>query len=416
MKRKSLLLFLLLCSVLVPSAAFAEGLCIYEWSAAGSGMAESYMFGENDPAVLAYNPAAITRLDGRYLSVGASFFNPYDHNNFTKLGAANTGNSDSWDNSYSPAVGPYLYYVDKAGANGWWGFAMFPRYGNNIEYDPNWPGRYDTIFSGIKAFTLQPTYAWRMGERWSAAVGLDVNIFMLRMKSASYTGTPYDIFSDLDGSSWNVGGVFALNYDFDKDTSAALVYRTRVRQDIDADVDLSSIIPAYNFSTKAHGVITLPDSLQFGLSHRFNQGRTRVEADLLWTNWTTYDALSINFDDSRLKTKYAVKDWQAAWRFNIGVEHKLSDTWSILGGYCWDQSPVPDEYMDFTMPTGDRHRVSVGLKYRPNANQEWALAYTAIFPSDRTVYSRLNGTDFTTGEISESLTQVIGLGCTIRLK
>lgn len=164
MKKKPLILLLLLLFALAPSAAFAEGLSIYEWSASGSGMAESYMFGENDPAVLAYNPAAITRLDGRYLSVGASFFNPYDHNNFTKLGSANAGNSDSWDSNYSPAIGPYFYYADKAGSNSWWGVAMFPRFGNNIEYEPNWPGRYDTIFSGIKAFTFQPTYAWRMGR------------------------------------------------------------------------------------------------------------------------------------------------------------------------------------------------------------------------------------------------------------
>jgi len=72
--------------------------------------------------------------------------------------------------------------------------------------------------------------------------------------------------------------------------------------------------------------------------------------------------------------------------------------------------------MDFTMPTGDRHRVSLGLKYRPNANQEWSLAYSAIFPSDRTVYSQKNGVDFASGEICESLTQVIGFGCTLKLR
>ena len=46
------------------SAAFAEGFGVYEWSAAGTAMGEAYMFGEEDPSVLAYNPAQITKLDG----------------------------------------------------------------------------------------------------------------------------------------------------------------------------------------------------------------------------------------------------------------------------------------------------------------------------------------------------------------
>ena len=78
MKKKPLILLLLLLFALAPSAAFAEGLSIYEWSASGSGMAESYMFGENDPAVLAYNP-------------GDSFTNyllPYDTTTASYLEAA----------------------------------------------------------------------------------------------------------------------------------------------------------------------------------------------------------------------------------------------------------------------------------------------------------------------------------------
>ena len=62
-----------------------------------------------------------------------------------------------WENEYDPAVIPYMYYATKAGENSWWGIAMFSRFGNQIEYDDLWPGRYDTIFSGIKGFTVQPT-------------------------------------------------------------------------------------------------------------------------------------------------------------------------------------------------------------------------------------------------------------------
>ena len=430
MKKRSFIALFLLLALLVPSAAFAEGFGIYEWSASGSGMGEAYMFGEEDPAVLAYNPAAITRLNGRYLSLGASFFDPFyrtEFHNFGPLNAMHAGNN-LWENEYSPEVAPYLYYVDKAGKNSWWGVALFSRYGNNLDYDNLWPGRYDTVYSGIKGFTVQPTYAWRFGKdnKWSAAVGLDINYVNLRMKSDKPSGTMYgSIGSNLDGTSYAVGGVVAINYDFNPNTSAALVYRSRIKHDMDADVDISTLIPLVgNFTTQAHGSVTLPDSLTFGVSHKFNEGRTRVEADIVWTNWATYDSLNLNFDKNplgaNLEKVSSVKNWEAAWRFNLGIEHKLSDKWSILLGYVWDQSPVPDEYMDFTVPTGDRHRGSIGFKYRPAENHELSFAYTAIVPAERTVHSNLpypaTGADFGSATTKDGLTQVVALGYTIKLK
>lgn len=440
MKRKSLAVLLLLFALLVPSAAFAEGYAVYEWSAAGSGMGEAYMFGENDPAVLAYNPAAITRFEGAYASIGASLFLPYINTKFNGYGPLNMsygyGKSGSVESVYSTATAPYLYYAQKAGKNSWWGIAEFSRFGNNVEYPSTWPGRYDTIFSGIKGFSVQPTYAWKMGSKWSAAVGLDINCVMLNLKAAApYANkkinpvSPYyvgDAYTDVDGTSYGLGGVFSVMYDFDKNTSAALVYRTQVKHDMDADtdVDLGSIIPGMKVSTTAHGSVTLPDSFEFGLGHKFKDGKTRVEFDAIWTNWTTYDALDLSFDTNSLglTSKNSRKDWKSAWRFNLGIEHKLSDQWSILGGYVYDQSPVPDDTMDFTVPTGDRHRLSIGFKYRPKENQEWSFAYTAIWPVERTVYSHLPeyydlaANDFSSATTCDGLTQVIGLGYTIKLK
>lgn len=144
---------LTLLALSIPAAAFAEGFGVYEWSAAGTAMGDNYMFGENDPAVLAYNPAQITKLNGSYLSLGTSWVNAATSVSF-KNGPLNITNSDEWDNSYSPAIIPYMYYAQKAGKNSWWGVAFFARYGNQIEYDDLWPGRFDTVFTGVKGVTL----------------------------------------------------------------------------------------------------------------------------------------------------------------------------------------------------------------------------------------------------------------------
>ena len=391
-------LMLTLLALSIPAAAFAEGFGVYEWSAAGTAMGDNYMFGENDPSVLAYNPAQITKLNGSYLSIGTAWVNPATSVTFN-------GN-DEWDNSYSPAIIPYMYYAQKAGKNSWWGVAFFARYGNQIEYDDLWPGKYDTVFTGVKGVTLQPTYAFKINDKLSAAVGLDINYVSLRMKKDVPTSLTTSMRSDIDGDSTNIGWVASLMYDFTPKTSAAVVYRARVKHTMDADAEIGPL------KTTAHGTVTLPDSLSIGVGHKFND-RTRMELNATWTNWKTYNALNLTFDNGLPDSKNT-KDWSAAWRIGIGIEHKLSQKWSILGGYVYDESPVPDQYMDFTVPTGDRHRGSIGFKYRPNETSELAFAYTAIWAGNRDVLPHYGG--FMSARIHDGLTQVLSIGYTVKLK
>ena len=409
-------------------AAFAEGFGVYEWSAAGTAMGEAYMFGEEDPSVLAYNPAQITKLDGTYFSIGASLVNPDTKVLFHGLGALNQQwrNNTTWENEYDPAVIPYMYYATKAGKNSWWGVAMFSRFGNQIEYDDLWPGRYDTIFSGIKGFTVQQTYAFKIGDKLSAAVGLDINYVKLRMRKASPNPlkiTPdADIFTDLEGDTINVGWLASLMYDFDDKTSLAVTYRSRIKHTMDdADMAMSGLEGFGVTGTGANGTVTLPDSVSIGLGHKFND-RTRVELNAVWTNWETYNALNVYFDNPILKrmnmgASLNEKNWEACWRYGIGIEHKLSKQWSILAGYVFDESPIPDSTMDFTVPTGDRHRGSLGFKYRFKENHEIVFAYTGIWADSRNTQSRVGSQyDYQSSEIFDGFTQVISLGYTVKLK
>ncbi|OUO95132.1 outer membrane protein transport protein [Cloacibacillus sp. An23] len=407
------------------SAAFAEGFGVYEWSAAGTAMGEAYMFGEEDPSVLAYNPAQITKLDGTYFSIGASLVNPDTKVLFRRLGplVGGHGQDEIWENEYDPAVIPYMYYATKAGKNSWWGVAMFSRFGNQIEYNDLWPGRYDTIFSGIKGFTVQPTYAFKIGDKLSAAVGLDINYVKLRMrKSVPLTnlGMP-NVGTDLEGDTVNVGWLASLMYDFDDKTSLAVTYRSRIKHTMD-DADIAFSSNGFNIESGANGTVTLPDSVAIGLGHKFND-KTRVELNAVWTNWETYNALNIYFDNPALGIPPVYgrslneKNWEACWRYGIGIEHKLSKQWSILAGYVFDESPIPDSTMDFTVPTGDRHRGSIGFKYRFKENHEIVFAYTGIWADSRETQSRVSpGMDYQSSEIFDGFTQVISLGYTVKLK
>ena len=231
----------------------------------------------------------------------------------------------------------------------------------------------------------------------------------------------FDMFSDLEGDTVNLGWLASLMYDFDDKTSLAVTYRSRIKHTMD-DADISFRGPM-NVSSGASGTVTLPDSLSIGLGHKFND-RTRIELNAVWTNWETYNALNVYFNNpflisNGISGSMNEKNWEACWRYGIGIEHKLSKQWSVLAGYVFDESPIPDSTMDFTVPTGDRHRGSIGFKYRFKENHEIVFAYTGIWADSRETQSRnahLGSTDYKSSEIFDGFTQVISLGYTVKLK
>ena len=108
-----LLLFVL---ILAPNAAFADGFAIYEWSAGGVAMGEAYMFAEDDPSLLGYNPAGITKLQGSWFSGGISYINPRGRVDFH----GGSADGQTWSNDEAPGYVPNLFYVKQQNEKLWW--------------------------------------------------------------------------------------------------------------------------------------------------------------------------------------------------------------------------------------------------------------------------------------------------------
>ncbi len=403
-----LLLFAL---ILVPNAAFADGFAIYEWSAGGVAMGEAYMFAEDDPSLIAYNPAGITRLQGRWIGGGISYINPRGRADFNGVWSG----GETWSNTEAPGYVPNMYYVNQQNDKLWWGIGIFTRFGNSTEYEPTWPGRYNSYLAKITGVTVQPTIAYKITDKLSVAAGADINYIKLDLKrkipfSKLFQAEGPDVDFELTGDNIAWGWLLGINYDFSDNTSFAALYRSKITQDMDADANLS--IPLLN--TGAHGSVTLPDSLTLGIGHKFND-KTRVELGAIYTKWSTYDKLEITFDKNLPKST-DIKNWNDVWRYQIGIEHKLNDTWSILGGYAYDNSPMPDETMDFMVPTGDRQTISIGFKKR-SENAELVFAWGYMWIQDRVVpgakYSPVP-TDY--ADVRDNTAHILSLSYTVHLK
>ena len=360
----------LACVLSVPAVdAGAEGFAINEWSAEGVAMGGARMFAENDAANIAYNPASITKVRGEAFKQSAVYISP--HGKYTAYDA--TGKSiDEGKNVVHAGWAPGNYYVKQLNDKDWIGVGLFSRFGMISEFERDSKVASNAFFSRLNGASLTPTYARKFDNKWSAAVGAEVNYVGLELQKNSQIPFMGGAATQTKGESWALGWNAAANYAFDSKNEIGLVYRSKVTHSMEADFK-AYMVNGMSIKRDAYGKVTLADSWAIGYNHKFDD-RTRVELNGTYTKWSTYDALNIDIEG--LGTIASPKNWSNGWRYALGVEHKLSDKYTIMGGYAYDESVIPFDGADFIVPTGARRTYSLGFQYH---DKKQTLAMTLGF-------------------------------------
>lgn len=360
----------LACVLSVPAVdAGAEGFAINEWSAEGVAMGGARMFAENDAANIAYNPASITKVRGEAFKQSAVYISP--HGKYTAYDA--TGKSiDEGKNVVHAGWAPGNYYVKQLNDKDWIGVGLFSRFGMISEFERDSKVASNAFFSRLNGASLTPTYARKFDNKWSAAVGAEVNYVGLELQKNSQIPFMGGAATQTKGESWALGWNAAANYAFDSKNEIGLVYRSKVTHSMEADFK-AYMVNGMSIKRDAYGKVSLPDSWAIGYNHKFDD-RTRVELNGTYTKWSTYDALNIDIEG--LGTIASPKNWSNGWRYALGVEHKLSDKYTIMGGYAYDESVIPFDGADFIVPTGARRTYSLGFQYH---DKKQTLAMTLGF-------------------------------------
>lgn len=360
----------LACVLSVPTVdAGAEGFAINEWSAEGVAMGGARMFAENDAANIAYNPASITKVRGEAFKQSAVYISPHGkYKAYDDQGVS----IDEGKNVVHAGWAPGNYYVKQLNDKDWIGVGLFSRFGMISEFERDSKVASNAFFSRLNGASLTPTYARKFDNKWSAAVGAEVNYVGLELQKNSQIPFMGDAATQTKGESWALGWNAAANYAFDAKNEIGLVYRSKVTHSMEADFK-AYMVNGMSIKRDAYGKVTLPDSWAIGYNHKFDD-RTRVELNGTYTKWSTYDALNIDIEG--LGTIASPKNWSNGWRYALGVEHKLSDKYTIMGGYAYDESVIPFDGADFIVPTGARRTYSLGFQYH---DKKQTLAMTLGF-------------------------------------
>jgi long-chain fatty acid transport protein len=359
------------------------GFALYEFSARGNAMGGAVIANEAEAASLAVNPALITQIDGSQIQAGATFVIPHATTEVGPMGPVPAGKSELKDRVFTL---PNIYATYQASENVFLGLAGFSRFGLGGEYKDykQWLGSTIAYKFDVLSFSLTPTIAAKVTDELSLAAGLEA--MWLDFSESKYIPAPLpgsgtNVKVKGDGISW--GGNFSAFYKplWAERWGFGFSYRTKIRHIVDGTFSQTG-----SADEAVRGSVTLPDSLTFGVSFKAME-KLVLEAGIIETFWSSYDALRIERADGTLNVEQ--KKYKDVYRLNLGAEYALNNNWDVRAGYVFDKSPTNDEYMDTLVPVGDRNIFSVGAGYK---RTDWGLDFS---------YSYLIGKNMSgSGEIS----------------
>lgn len=386
MKKKTLLAAAVLAAMAVPQVAGAEGFGIVQWSAEGVAMGGARMFAENDVSMVAANPASLTKFEGKGVGINATYISPhgrYDIDGVKNpgtipgvIGPVIPGTGESGRNRIHPGIVPGTYFVKQMTEKDWFGIGAYTRYGMVSGFQPRTMAATNNLYAKMNGLSITPVYAHKFDKKWSSAIGAEVSYVGLEMnKDFRHPLHPANALQQmqLKGKSYALGWNAATNYSFDNKNEIGVVYRSKVKHSLEADLKFFGA----GKMGDAYGVVTLPDQWSIGYNHKFDD-KNRVELNATRTNWHTYDALNMAFSGTGIVSMDIMhpnpKNYKDTWRYAIGYEHKFSDKYTGMLGFSFDDHAIPYDGGDFIVPTGLRRTYSIGMQYH-DKKQTFAVAY-----------------------------------------
>ena len=377
--------------------AVAGGFMVRENSAIGVGMVYAGNGSRADAASTAFNnPAGMTRLANDEVELGSTVILPsleFD-GSATAVGSPLAGNNGG--NAGRTAVIPNLYWVfglnDRLKA----GIAVTAPFGNGIEYDTNWYGRYLGLKIDALSADINPNIAFRVSDSLSIAGGVSAQYLKLDYLSAIPqfvifgTGAP-DATYRFNADSWAFGFNLGALLELEGGTRIGLTYRSGTDYRIAGELDFMGASPLLGLISGPAGAdVHLPATI--GLSLTRDRGSAlSLSMDVQFTQWSVFKRVAIESQNQTFTFEQRFRD---SWLVSIGGAYRLNETLTLRAGLGWDQTPVTDRYRAVTLPDEDRYLVGFGFGYRLT---DWLVldgGYQHSFAADHPDMSNsLNNTD-----------------------
>jgi len=351
----------------------AGGFQSLEQNASGLGVsyAGSAAVAENASTVF-YNPAGMTLLPGRQVSLGVvgvrsgtKFTNTGSNATFV-LNGSNGGDAGGWE------AMPNAYLSWQLAPRWFVGLGISSPFGLSTRYeDPNWIGRFHALHSEIRTVNVNPSLAYRLTDR--VAIGFGLNYQRLDLDFSNQTGAGLSLFS-ANGTAWNwnAGALFTLS----PAMRVGISYRAPMKYALEGHRVVSGVVVA-----PAGARLKLPSSFTLSVWQQVSD-RWEAMGDLSYARWNSLDQVVFfnRLTGAVLDTEYFGygNSWRVAW----GAAYKYSDACKIKFGIAYDRTPANRGFSTARAPDDHRLWLSLGGQWKPWRDTTLDIGYAYLIIRD----------------------------------
>ena len=352
----------------------ASGFALIEQSA--SGLGNAYAGGAasaDDASTIFFNPAGMSRLQGKQVAVALHAIKPSAKFTGTALPGTNMGGDAG-----SLALVPNAYFAMEINPAMKVGLGLNAPFGLQTEYDSLWVGQVHAIKSKIETVNLNPSVAYRINE--AISIGAGINYQHIRGELTGFAGGAG--ISTVKGSDSAWGYNLGILYNAGQQTRWGFSYRSAIHYTLSGDVSFSAAPAANGPVTLA---IKMPDTFSVSVFHKLDE-KWDVMGDLSRTGWGSFNQLDV-VRTSGATLMSVPENWRNTWRISVGANHRYSEQWMSRIGLAYDQTPVSDTYRTARVPDNDRTWLSFGGQYKPSGGSVIDFGYAHLFVKDASINS-----------------------------
>ncbi len=269
----------------------------------------------------------------------------------------------------------------------------------------------------LKVIEVNPTVAFAINDKIAMAIGFRVLHTSGVVKSSGTTNIPLlggvgTVSRDMEGDSLDFGYNLALAYKPTKELELGLTYRSKVDLTTKGTAKLdTSLAGGHSYDGHARVSVPLPATLAAAIAYTFPT-KTTVEFVYERAYWSEYKSLSFKYDGTEGPVLGAIfgsevpKNWNDVNAFRLGITQEL-DALTLMAGFVIDETPTPEETLNFESPGSDSMSVSFGARYAMSENLDLGFAALYSMKEDRTINNSSLDGEFTN---SNALLISLGLG------
>lgn len=280
--------------------------------------------------------------------------------------------------------------------------------GNSLKWGNNWPGQMLVQEIGLEAFSVQPTIAIKLSDKFSVGAGimfqfgdfsLTKGLVPVGGLSQLALGVPtfapvineYKSYSpvslNLSGSSKiGIGFNVGFLYDISPKVSIGVSYRSKVKMTVQEGVTkVEYIAPAMGSLIKMAAAIPslaatfapivaidgqgfnvslpIPSNLKVGVAYKPTDKFT-ASAEIDYVGWKAYDKLVFDFDADAFGVSEVQKNFKNTFIYRGGIEYKSTDKVTARLGIIYDATPVDVNLYGAETPGSNNFSATTGFTFK----------------------------------------------------